>query len=93
MPWLEATMWRLTRSLHDRCEMVFCPSESTRRMLRSKGFSNVEIWSRGVDTEIFTVSAAAAEKPALVLNRASCSLRHETTTCAPAGAARRSQPA
>lgn len=67
MPWLEATMWRLTRSLHDRCEMVFCPSESTRRMLRSKGFSNVEIWSRGVDTEIFTVSAAATEKPASVL--------------------------
>lgn len=53
MPWLEETMWNLTRSLHKRCEMVFCPSESTRRMLRGKGFENVEIWSRGVDTTMF----------------------------------------
>ncbi|UZJ53319.1 hypothetical protein CBS101457_002639 [Exobasidium rhododendri] len=57
LPWLEETMWRLTRSLHDRCEMVFCPSETTRRMLQGKGFSNVEIWSRGVDTSIFTPNA------------------------------------
>lgn len=57
MPWLERTMWNLTRNLHDRCEMVFCPSESTRRMLQSKGFSNVEIWSRGVDTELFNPKA------------------------------------
>lgn len=54
--WLEETMWKLSRSLHDRCDMVFCPSESTRRMLQGKGFKNVEIWSRGVDTSIFTVS-------------------------------------
>lgn len=57
MPWLEKTMWALARNLHDRCEMVFCPSESTRRMLQGKGFSNVEIWSRGVDTEIFNPQA------------------------------------
>lgn len=57
MPWLEETMWNLTRNLHKRCEMVFCPSESTRRMLQSKGFENVEIWSRGVDTSIFTPDA------------------------------------
>lgn len=60
LPWLEATMWKLTRSLHSRCEMVFCPSESTRAMLREKGFDNVEIWSRGVDTELFTPAARDA---------------------------------
>lgn len=57
MPWLEETMWNLTRNLHSRCQMVFCPSESTRRMLQSKGFENVEIWSRGVDTSLFTPAA------------------------------------
>ncbi|CAO1636676.1 unnamed protein product [Parajaminaea phylloscopi] len=57
MPWLERTMWNLTRNLHSRCELTFCPSESTRRMLREKGFSNVEIWSRGVDTALFTPAA------------------------------------
>ncbi|KAK0536470.1 hypothetical protein OC834_001185 [Tilletia horrida] len=54
LPWLEKTMWRLTRNLHDRCAITFCPSESTRRMLRSKGFSNVEIWGRGVYPEMFS---------------------------------------
>ncbi|SNX81478.1 uncharacterized protein MEPE_00183 [Melanopsichium pennsylvanicum] len=57
MPWLEKTMWKLTRNLHDRCEIIFCPSESTRRMLKSKAFNNVEIWSRGVDTELFNPQA------------------------------------
>lgn len=57
LPWLENTMWRLTRNLHSRCEMVFCPSNSTRAMLQEKGFRNVEIWSRGVDTELFTPAA------------------------------------
>ncbi|KAI0026965.1 hypothetical protein K488DRAFT_63603 [Vararia minispora EC-137] len=56
-PWLESIMWNLTRRLHARCEIVFCPSESTRRMLRGKGFENVEIWSRGVDTNLFNPSA------------------------------------
>lgn len=57
MGFLEPVMWNLTRSLHSQCEMVFCPSESTRRMLQERGFKNVEIWGRGVDTEIFTPAA------------------------------------
>lgn len=57
MPFLESVMWKLIRSLHDQCDIVFCPSETTRRMLIEKGFKNVEIWSRGVDTETFTPAA------------------------------------
>lgn len=57
LPWLEQAMWSLTRNLHLRCEMVFCPSNSTRAMLEEKGFKNVEIWSRGVDTELFSPAA------------------------------------
>ncbi|WFD33945.1 hypothetical protein MCUN1_000773 [Malassezia cuniculi] len=54
---LEAPMWGLIRSLHNQCEIVFCPSESTRRMLIEKGFKNVEIWGRGVDIELFNPGA------------------------------------
>ncbi|WFD29309.1 hypothetical protein MSPP1_000317 [Malassezia sp. CBS 17886] len=57
MPFLERPMWWLTRLLHGQCEIVFCPSEGTRRMLREKGFENVEIWSRGVDTAMFNPEA------------------------------------
>ncbi|PWN22769.1 UDP-Glycosyltransferase/glycogen phosphorylase [Microstroma glucosiphilum] len=57
MPWLESTMWSLSRNLHSKCEMVFCPSNSTRAMLEEKGFKNVKIWSRGVDTTMFNPQA------------------------------------
>lgn len=50
-------MWSLSRNLHSKCEMVFCPSNSTRSMLEEKGFKNVEIWSRGVDTTTFNPQA------------------------------------
>ncbi|CAO1615501.1 unnamed protein product [Sympodiomycopsis kandeliae] len=54
---LEETMWNITRNLHGKCEMVFCPSNSTRAMLEEKGIKNVEIWSRGVDTGLFNPAA------------------------------------
>lgn len=54
---LESAMWSLTRYLHSQCDMVFCPSESTRRMLSARGFKNIEIWGRGVDTDMFTPEA------------------------------------
>lgn len=54
---LEPAMWSLSRYLHSQCDMVFCPSESTRRMLQSRGIQNIEIWGRGVDTDMFTPEA------------------------------------
>ncbi|KAI3628012.1 hypothetical protein CBS14141_002013 [Malassezia furfur] len=57
LPFIENVMWKLIRAQHDQCDIVFCPSESTRRMLHDKGFRNVEIWSRGVDTGLFNPGA------------------------------------
>lgn len=57
VPIIEGAMWKLIRAQHNQCDIVFCPSETTRRMLLEKGFENVEIWSRGVDTNTFTPSA------------------------------------
>ena len=88
MPWLEETMWKLTRNLHDRCDMVFCPSESTRRMLRGKGFTNVEIWSRGVDTTLFTVRRSGVQDSDQCADGVPNSPLPATTTSAAAGDAR-----
>lgn len=57
---LEPTMWRLIRHLHDRVDVSFCPSASTKAVLESKGFENVRIWSRGVDTSSFSPAAASS---------------------------------
>lgn len=50
----EAPLWAYRRFLHNQCATTLCPSPSTARELRQRGFSNVGIWSRGVDSALFT---------------------------------------
>ncbi len=52
-PSLVRPMWSYNRFIHNQCELTFCPSPSTARMLRSRGFRHVRIWPRGVDTILF----------------------------------------
>lgn len=42
------------RLFHNRCAVTLVPSEGTRQRLRKQGFERVEIWSRGVDAELFS---------------------------------------
>ncbi|GAA5888093.1 hypothetical protein JCM16303_001502 [Sporobolomyces ruberrimus] len=55
--WITPTMWGLQRALHGRCDLTFCPSPSTSRMLEEHNFSNVRLWPRGVDVELFRPEA------------------------------------
>ncbi|KAM0749483.1 UDP-Glycosyltransferase/glycogen phosphorylase [Meredithblackwellia eburnea MCA 4105] len=55
--WLTPWMWNLQRNLHGRCELTYCPSPSTMRMLNANGFQNVRLWPRGVDTGLFRPEA------------------------------------
>ncbi|GAA6016803.1 hypothetical protein JCM11491_001812 [Sporobolomyces phaffii] len=54
---LTPVMWGLQRSLHGRCDLTFCPSPSTSRMLEDHKFSNVRLWPRGVDVDLFRPDA------------------------------------
>lgn len=47
-------LWRYLQWFHRPFEKIFVPSEETRNVLYSKSFINVEIWSRGVDCNMFT---------------------------------------
>jgi glycosyltransferase involved in cell wall biosynthesis len=53
IPWVEPTLWKYMQWFHQSCRKVYVPSESTRQHLDVKGLRNLEIWSRGVDTERF----------------------------------------
>ena len=46
--------WLYRRYLHNQCARTLCPSESTRSELISRGFTNVQVWPRGVDTTLFS---------------------------------------
>ncbi|TXK85327.1 glycosyltransferase family 1 protein [Paenibacillus sp. N3.4] len=53
IPWVEPTLWKYMQWFHQSCQKVYVPSRSTLDHLHAKGLSNLEIWSRGVDTERF----------------------------------------
>lgn len=45
--------WRYLRWLHNATAVTFCPTPSIRELLLAQGFRNLEIWSRGVDSQRF----------------------------------------
>lgn len=50
VPWTYAYL----RRFHARAVRTLVPTKSQRDLLRAKGFKNLELWSRGVDTSIFS---------------------------------------
>jgi len=59
---LEEAGWRYLQSFHRPAVVSLCPSEATRRRLRERGFhARWEVWSRGVDAELFSPSRRKEE--------------------------------
>lgn len=50
---LAPVCWRYLRAFHNSTRMTFCPTRSTQGELEARGFRNVAVWSRGVDSERF----------------------------------------
>ncbi len=46
--------WFYRRYLHNQCARTLCPSPSTRAELVNRGFTQVQVWPRGVDTQLFS---------------------------------------
>jgi glycosyltransferase involved in cell wall biosynthesis len=51
--WLEPLAWRYLRWFHNRTLQTFCPTPSIQSLLLKRGFNNVSVWGRGVDSEHF----------------------------------------
>jgi glycosyltransferase involved in cell wall biosynthesis len=51
--WASGPCWNYLRWFHNRAGLTLCPSETNRQILLSRGFRNVRVWGRGVDTERF----------------------------------------
>ena len=53
LSFLSKPIWRYMRWFHQSVSQTFVPSESTRAELIQRGFSDLSIWSRGVDCDVF----------------------------------------
>ncbi|HTI38322.1 MAG TPA: glycosyltransferase [Vicinamibacterales bacterium] len=61
-PTLGAVMGEYVRWAYAKCDRVLVPSESTRQLLIGGRFApqNVDLWTRGVDTELFNPAKRSA---------------------------------
>ncbi|MUT64705.1 glycosyltransferase family 1 protein [Paenibacillus sp. NEAU-GSW1] len=54
LPLAHSWYWSYMKWFHRNCRAVFAPSQETIHLLQTKGFSGLELWSRGVDCDKFT---------------------------------------
>jgi phosphatidylinositol alpha 1,6-mannosyltransferase len=57
----EPAAWRFLRKFYNACDVVLAPNESVRERLVGKGIEKVELWSRGIDKELFDPSRRSAK--------------------------------
>lgn len=53
MEFLSPILWNYMRWFHNSMEKTFVPSQETLVQLQEKGFTHLDIWSRGVDCRLF----------------------------------------
>ena len=58
---LEPLLWELLKSAHNQAELNLCTSTAMVEELRSHGIDRVDLWQRGVDTEMFVPELASPE--------------------------------
>lgn len=62
LAWLEPVMVALLRRFYRRCDALVVPSESMAQVLRDQRMNyDIDIWSRGVDREIFNPQRRSLE--------------------------------
>jgi len=58
---LEGLMWELIKAMHNQAQLNLCTSTAMRSELSDHGIERVEVWQRGVDTELFRPTLASLE--------------------------------
>jgi glycosyltransferase involved in cell wall biosynthesis len=58
---LEGVLWELLKSAHNQAELNLCTSTAMVQELINHGIERVDLWQRGVDTELFHPDTASPE--------------------------------
>jgi glycosyltransferase involved in cell wall biosynthesis len=58
---LEGVLWELLKVMHNQAQLNLCTSTAMQDELTSHGVERVEVWQRGVDTELFQPELANVE--------------------------------
>ena len=58
---LEGVLWELLKAMHNQAVLNLCTSTAMQDALTSHGIERVEVWQKGVDTELFSPELASRE--------------------------------
>lgn len=58
---LEGLMWEIIKAMHNQAQVNLCTSTAMQRELGEHGVERLEVWQRGVDTELFRPELASTE--------------------------------
>ncbi len=58
---LEPVLWELLKSIHNQAKLNLCTSTAMVKELESHGIVNVDLWQRGVDTDMFQPHLATSQ--------------------------------
>jgi glycosyltransferase involved in cell wall biosynthesis len=58
---LESAYWAYMKWFHGFAELNLCPSQDTMNDLRTRGFRHLGIWSRGLDSQLFSPARYSEE--------------------------------
>jgi glycosyltransferase involved in cell wall biosynthesis len=58
---LEGFLWELLKALHNQAQLNLCTSTAMVQELSSHGIERVDLWQRGVDTDMFQPHLASAK--------------------------------
>lgn len=53
LQFLQNLAWRFLQWFHNQASVNYCPSRETMHLLQRRGIANLELWSRGVDRQLF----------------------------------------
>jgi phosphatidylinositol alpha 1,6-mannosyltransferase len=57
----EPALWKYLVWFYNACDIVLAPNAGVQKKLRDRAINNVEIWSRGIDKELFDPSRRSSE--------------------------------
>ncbi len=73
--WLSPLMEAYMRWVHNQADLNLCPSEFTLRRLQRAGYQRLEVWTRAVDTALFSPARRSATwRARLSRNMPDCTL-------------------
>jgi glycosyltransferase involved in cell wall biosynthesis len=86
---LENAMWELIKTAHNNAELNLCTSTAMVDQLREHGVKEVDLWQRGVDTELFHPQYKSAQMRSRLSGQSRSNL---TVVCGQAIGRKRNRP-